>query len=78
MTAKTNASIQADNARLRQIMSNRRVFGLEVAAARLALDAPSLSASEVVEAIASAAKANSFNRTTGLSESVDKLVEGAR
>lgn len=74
MTAQTNASIQADNERLRRIMNDRRTLGLEVMAATLALGSPSLSAEQVLETVARTAKAAGINRTAGLSSAVDALV----
>lgn len=68
------SNVADENARLRQIMNDRRTFGLEVAAATLALGSPSLSAEQVVESIANAAKASGFNRTVGLSSAVDALI----
>ncbi|MEE1611115.1 hypothetical protein [Microvirga sp. CF3016] len=72
MTA--NASIQAENERLRRVMSDPRILGLEVAAATLALGSPSLSAEQVVESVANAAAANGFNRTAGLSAAIDDVI----
>lgn len=69
-----SSQIQAENERFRRIMSDPRTFGLEVMAARLALDAPSLSAEKVLETVANTAKAAGFNRIAGLSAAVDAMI----
>ena len=70
---KTAAEIHAANQRLRQIMNDRRVLGLELAAMTLALEDPSRSASSVIEMVAKVGKASGLNRTAGLSAAIDEL-----
>lgn len=71
MSIQANASLQAENARLLQVVHDPRIRGLESIAVTLALTEPDLSAERVIEIVFAVATALGFDPSVDLSRAVD-------